>query len=165
MSNFSPDFDLHEWEYNYILYIPPCPFCNVGAGDCAHVLLNIDKSANVCLSGYLYELNKTDDLKNDLSEVIREGHTPAISSKALQDLWQTAVDSFDSVYGIMNWDYISYYDLLDEHFKELCVIAYRYFSPEWGLDKKTVYDIYFAEKPEETVEAFHHYIMDGLKIH
>jgi hypothetical protein len=161
MNDFFADPDLHEWEYNYITSPPPCPFCNDRAGDCSHVLLNIDKNANVCLSGYLYDLQKTDHLRNDISGLIREGHTPVISSKALQDLWQTAVDSFDPVNGIMNWDNSNYFDLLDEHFKEMGVLAFRYWS--WG--EEDVFDIYFAEKPEEVLETFHQYIMDELKMH
>ena len=79
----------------------------------------------------------------------------------MQDVWQTEVDSLDLVYGIMNWDYTSYFDLLDERFKEMGVLTFRY----WIWREEEAYDIYLSEKLEETVEIFHLYNLGELKMH
>jgi len=67
MNNISADAELHDRDYSYITSPPHCRFCLIGLGDFVHVLLNIDKNANVCLSGYLYNLNMTDHLKQNIS--------------------------------------------------------------------------------------------------
>ena len=61
----------------------------------------------------------------------------------------------------MNWDYTSYFVLLDERFNEMGVLAFRY----WSWREEEVYDIYLAEKIEVTVEIFHLYILGELKMH
>jgi len=161
MKFYTPDFYWHDWENNHEPETPPCPYCDDESGECTHVLLNIDKSKNVCFSGYMYDLKKTDMLRQSIGAIIQEGRTPEFTSDALELIWQTAIDSYDIVCGIMNWDFPSYYDLLDERFVELGCTAYRYFT---GNDN-SYFDIYFAENPEETIDAFHRYIIDELKMH
>ena len=73
MNNIYAGDDLLDWDYNYINSPATCPFCHNRSADCIHVLCNIDKNANVCLSGYLNYLNMTDHLYQKISQVIWEG--------------------------------------------------------------------------------------------
>lgn len=132
--------------------IPGCPYCENSQGDCEHVLLNYDATFNEYISGYLAnDFEQIEHLKRSIWNLINSNISPTLGEGYIKDIWDYAIDNYDSEFQEIDLDMTSYFNLLDQIIDLYGGEAHHYEESDGAPGYSSTFIIFFASDPLQTI--------------